>query len=274
MKVGDKVRLLESSVHSEQIKKWKNNEGVITEDRCNGWFRVFSGYYHNSYKGKDLELIEEQPKLKVGDKVRLLGTKSTGYGWNGFVGKKGDIVQIKKISTSGIIDIRSHNNEFGCFLLKDVELVEKEQGIKVGDRVKIICGRWEQHSDHYGEIGEVIGFDKTNRPIEVSGIKNCTWFSKDELELVTENHDFSGSEKNSTKEEKKMEKPETKLELNACEQAKKEAIKEATDKKAEEYKKEMNLFISAENDAIKYRKLADEYAKNLGITAADKKELL
>ena len=71
----------------------------------------------------------------------------------------------------------------------------------------------------------------------------------------------------------KVYKAETKIEKNACEQAKQKAIERATKAKQEEYDMGMEAFLKYERLARRYRADADELAESLSITKADIKEL-
>ena len=172
--------------------------------------------------------------MKVGDKVRLLGTKSYDkiFTWDDKVRKhhirKGDIVKVIGIFKHGNdwIDLQQlTGTTIGTFKPCDVELVT-ETALP-------------------GDIGDGLGV----------------------------NHGSDGIGKDYSKEVFKLEKPETKLELNACKKAKEDAIKKAIEKKAEEYERCVGYFIEAQNKARNAQKEADDYAAKLGITEAEKKEL-
>ena len=71
-----------------------------------------------------------------------------------------------------------------------------------------------------------------------------------------------------------MDKPETQLEKNACEEAKVKVVAEETRKKAELYESGVRDFVTYERNALSYRKRADELREKLGITDKQKKDLV
>jgi hypothetical protein len=66
--------------------------------------------------------------------------------------------------------------------------------------------------------------------------------------------------------ETEMEKPETKLEKQACEEAREEIVAETIEDKKRIYKQVMEQFIEIEREARASRKQADELREKLGVT--------
>jgi len=73
---------------------------------------------------------------------------------------------------------------------------------------------------------------------------------------------------------KKMEKPKTKLEKRACEEAKEEAVKIAVDKKRVEYVKAIERFMVEEKNARDFREQADKLKDLLGLTKEQIEQML
>ncbi len=73
--------------------------------------------------------------------------------------------------------------------------------------------------------------------------------------------------------EKEVEKPKTKLEKQACKEAREEVVQELIDEKRATYKSNMAMFVNYENNARYYRKKSDKRREILGVTDSEMKQL-
>ena len=74
-------------------------------------------------------------------------------------------------------------------------------------------------------------------------------------------------------EEEKMEKPKTKLEKDACKNAKENVLANIKAEKEREYQASMDKFIELEKNARHYKRKADELRDKLSVTDDEMKQI-
>ena len=163
------------------------------------------------------------------------------------------------------------SSNIGYFIGNDYLKVIDAEGnrgkFKVGDMVRVVKA---SPSTHNGEIGKIERITSGIDPIVVRLSNGFEWYCQ-EVERI---EDTSQTGTKTELEENKMKPAETKLEKAALEQAKKEQVEAEIKRKAEDYKINIQNWMSYERNARSNRKTADELAATLKLSKEDKDNLL
>ena len=195
--IGDRVKIVSMNGGETESSIFEvGHIGTITE--IGGYHGLDANVVRldNSMIGwvdtEDLELIETEKELefKVGDKVRIVGTKSVDFY------EIGDIAEIISVDY-GITDL-PYELEDDWVNGDDLELVEdvEEVELKVGDKVKIV-GDYFAESYFVGETAEILRVDTNDETYLVYiESRDCNdWVDYTDVELIENEVEFEVGDK-------------------------------------------------------------------------------
>jgi len=309
--ISDFSAYLKKDFYTKKMSKFKEGD-IIIRHKISEMIAVVNNEVINDMqtvkvlygkdKGNEHRTIEEdfwqlyKPEFKVGDWVE-------GIYFDSIEGEVYKVLDCQSDLNSDIIKIKD-DGEIECWYSNQYFVKttppEPEPKFKIGDKVrKIKDGCFVVAKN--GTIGVVKGVGDMYIYVDFNDGKGNWGLTPDMLEPVKEsstqwvdapkpdtlymqgqNISFSWEPGESedyginfwiTNKEKKMEKPKTKLEIEALKKAKEEAIEQEIAERQAGYKRTMDEYICAVGDFNKAKKKVEELEDILQIKDAEKKQL-
>jgi len=304
LKKGDKVKLLGTKrvarTWDECVGLTKCKVGDVFEidniTHFDNTVRLTIKDYANYFKTTDLELINYQTdnkaeySLKVGDTVKLLGTKTEGCNWESHCTHSGhsigDIVTIERACNNYVV-IKENHFSFGDI----VKVSSTTPNFKAGDAIRLLGTKSASHSTAWEEFtkatghqtGDTFFIDLIDGDEDIAIIaknKSRYYFKPRDIAKVISSEKFNREYKaehikpevvNMSEE---IKKPSTDFEKNALAEAKNKVIEVEVAVRAAAYAEGLRTFIAHTKRANDEQAAADDIAKKFSITPAEIKKLL